>query len=412
MNIIKYNRNFRNHIIRSLVLAAILLLVFSCRKEDFPPGGMAERGDIISERVIDSWDTSTIHTLVNALAVELPIPLQSGVTVYSITYYTLNPKGDLVPATGALFIPEVDDAMPVMSIQHGTETKKSMVSSVNPLITTGEGMVGLVTGSLGYITCIPDYLGLGGSSGLHPYLHAATLSANVVDFLVAARESLQEKSVATTGELYLTGYSEGGYVTMAAHRELQNHYPAEFPVTASVPMAGPYDLKGTIDTVLSRPGYPNPAFIAYFLLAYNQIYRWNRLGDIFKSPYETLVPQLFDGNHTSGQIADALPNTLSELIQDDFIAGYLDGSDQELMEAVKENTLLGWAPLAPVLMIHGTEDEIVPYQNMITARDDMLKNGAAHVETREIPGGSHGSSALPAFTRMLMWVDSLHQLQY
>jgi len=390
-------------------LIAVLVLAFSCCKEE-PFDNQFERGDLISEYVINTWDTSTIRALVTALEVDLPVSLQSAVTVYSITYYTVNPKGDIVPATGALYLPESDKAMPVMSIQHGTETKRSMVSSVNPLITTGEGMVGLVTGGLGYITCIPDYLGLGGSSGLHPYLHAATLSANVIDFLIAARESLQEKSVSTTGELYLTGYSEGGYVTMAAHRELQNHCSDEFPVTASVPMAGPYDLKGTIDTVLSRSEYPNPAFIAYFLLAYNQIYRWNRLGDIFKSPYETIVPQLFDGYHTSGQIADALPETLSELIQDDFITGYLDGSDQELTEAVEENTLLGWTPLAPVLMIHGTEDEIVPYQNMITARDDMLKNGAAHVEIWEIPGGSHGSSALPAFTRMLMWVDSLRQI--
>lgn len=392
------------------LLVAFLFGTYSCRKTTEEP--VFTRGYLISERVINTWDTASIRALVTALDVTLPVPLGSEVTVYSITYNTINPSGDIVAATGALFLPENSISMPLLSIQHGTETKRSMVSSVNPLITTGEGMVGLVTAGIGYITCIPDYLGLGGSTLLHPYLHAATLSANVIDFLKAANQSLKEKSITTTGELYLTGYSEGGYVTMATHKALQEDLSSPFTVTASVPMAGPYDLKGTIDTILSYPEYSNPTFIAYFLLAYNQIYQWNRLDEIFQSPYNVIINQLFDGNHTSREIADALPKTISELIREDFIAGYLDGTDRQLTEAVEENTLLGWTPTAPVLMVQGSADEIVPPANMVTARDHFLQNGATNIETFSIEDGTHGSAAIPAFVKMLMWVDSLHQAGY
>ena len=44
----------------------------------------------------------------------------------------------------------------------------------------------------------------------------------------------------TTDELFLLGYSEGGYATMALHRELQQFHSDEFTVTASAPMAGPW----------------------------------------------------------------------------------------------------------------------------------------------------------------------------
>jgi len=388
-----------------------MFVAISCNKESTPPEDQFEAGDLIAEKMINTWDTLSIQILVHAMNSETPRPLKYDVTVYSLTYYTRNAFGDLVPATGALFVPEHSGNMPLLSIQHGTESKRSQVASENPLY-AGEGIVGLVTGSLGYITCIPDYLGLGGSAGLHPYLHAATLSANVIDFLVAASKSLEEKSVNTTGELYLTGYSEGGYVTMATHKALQEDLSSPFTVTASVPMAGPYDLKGTIDTILSHPEYPNPAFIAYFLLAYNQVYQWNRLGDIFMSPYETMVPQLFDGNHTTSQISEALPATLSELIQNDFVSGYLSGTDQQLMSAVEENTLLDWVPQAPVLLIQGVNDEIVPPQNMMTAKDYFENHGATGVETWWINGGTHSEAAVPAYVRMISWVDSLHQAGY
>ncbi len=58
-----------------------------------------------------------------------------------------------------------------MSIQHGTETKRDRVASVSPENST-EGIVGLLSASMGYLTMVPDYPGFGVSTCMHPYLHA------------------------------------------------------------------------------------------------------------------------------------------------------------------------------------------------------------------------------------------------
>jgi len=65
----------------------------------------------------------------------------------------------------------------------------------------------------------------------------------------AARSALPNTFAAATsdsGKLFITGYSEGGYVAMATHKALQ---AAGAPVTASAPMSGPYALEAFGDAV-------------------------------------------------------------------------------------------------------------------------------------------------------------------
>ena len=214
--------------------------------------------------------------------------------------------------------------------------------------------------------------------------------------------------MAETGELFLAGYSEGGYVTMAAHRYLQLDEPgAGFTVTASAPMTGPYNLKMTVDTILSYGVYKSPAFIAYFLTAYNEVYGWNRLQDIFNDPYADRVPSLFDGSYTTSDINRQLPDSLELLLRPEFIQDYRNGKEPALMEALQKNTLLGWSPDAPVRMFHGSDDHTVPYRNSVSVRNDMLQHGAARIDLVTVPGGTHATSVIPAFTGMLHWFDSL-----
>ena len=81
--------------------------------------------------------------------------------------------------------------------------------------------VAVVLASLGYIVLAPDYVGFGASRARPPYLLAAPSAAATVDFLTATRTWRSQTNVADNGQLFLTGCSEGGYVTMATHRALQ-----------------------------------------------------------------------------------------------------------------------------------------------------------------------------------------------
>ena len=78
--------------------------------------------------------------------------------------------------------------------------------------------------------------------------------------------------MADNGQLFLTGYSQGGYVTLAAHRALQaGNSPHLQQLRMVVPGAGPYDVQTTMDGLVNlvRQEQPvigaliNPGFLRY-----------------------------------------------------------------------------------------------------------------------------------------------------
>jgi len=73
----------------------------------------------------------------------------------------------------------------------------------------------------GYAAVVPDYLGLGDSPGLQLYHHARSEATACVDLLRAARTWCASNNVELNDQLFLAGYSHGGHVTMALHRELE-----------------------------------------------------------------------------------------------------------------------------------------------------------------------------------------------
>ena len=81
----------------------------------------------------------------------------------------------------------------------------------------------------GYVVIAPNYAGYDTSSlTYHAYLNADQQSKDMIDALVAARNALPIAATPSTtdnGKLFITGYSQGGYVAMATHRALQAQGP-------------------------------------------------------------------------------------------------------------------------------------------------------------------------------------------
>ena len=82
-----------------------------------------------------------------------------------------------------------------------------------------------VFASKGYIVVAPNYAGYDSSTlDYHPYLIADQQSKDMIDALTAARTALPLASATLTqdnGQLFITGYSQGGYVAMATQRAMQ-----------------------------------------------------------------------------------------------------------------------------------------------------------------------------------------------
>ena len=76
--------------------------------------------------------------------------------------------------------------------------------------------------------------------------------------------------------LFLTGNNEGGFATLAIQKYFENSnkdYP--FFLTASAPVAPPADLNLTVNRILARDYYINPAFFMNLYFTYKNIYKWD-----------------------------------------------------------------------------------------------------------------------------------------
>jgi len=393
-----------------LLLAVSLLLMFStsCEKQSVNVTPTFA-GEIIDSHIIQVYSVDAITQTINTYQIPDSFNLKFAVEAISITYQTSDVQGNNIEVSGALLIPQNTDNLPLLSIQHGTETKSDLVASVSPMNSV-EGISGLLTASMGYVTCIPDYPGFGVSRRLHPYTHASSLTKAVVDFLRASRFYCEANNISLDDQLYLTGYSEGGYVTLATQKELEQNFNDEFTISATAPMAGTYDLKGTAGFLFQQTEYNYPANIAFFLHAYNELYNWNRLDDIFIAPYNTIIPTLFDGSLTFGEINAQLPKEVSSLIKQDFITNYFNGNEELFLSALEENSPLNWTPSAPIHFFHGDADDVSPYQNTLTAVESLTANGATDIRLTTIPGGTHETASLPSLLGAITWIDSLRNV--
>src|SRR5215471_12675316 len=248
------------------------------------------------------------------------------ITVYHLTYQTVDPKGNISPASGALMVPssgndtDCTGARPIVLYAHGTTTDRKFDLAQLDAADSAEGVVlAAVFAAEGYIVVAPNYLGYDISTlGYHPYLIAAQQSKEMIDALTAARTALPTSDAASStdgGKLFITGYSEGGYVAMATHSAMQS---AGMSVTASAPMSGPYTLSAfgdaifqgqvnasaTINVALLVPGYQN---------VYGDIY--STPSDVFESKYASSIPTLLPSTtpvstlRSQGKLPSALFNS-------------------------------------------------------------------------------------------------------
>ena len=394
----------------AVFLSAVLffLLLSGCDNSSAPPTepGVRERGFVFSAQKTATFTPEQIGQILTYYRMEHDLQFLYTVNVYKMEYQTVTAAGTPVHASGALMIPVTTGAAPLLSLQHGTVTGRYEVASTSALSSV-EGIVGLITASLGYVTNVPDYTGFGVSTLLHPYVHARSLALPVIDMLRATRNYIPKTSLTLAENIYLAGYSEGGYATLATQKEIEENYAGEFQLTAVAPMAGPYDLHITFDIILDQETYPQPGYIAFLITAYDAIYGWNRLDDIFQVPYAGMMWNLFDGSESYGTINQQLPTNMRSLLKPEFIDSYLLGTETAVLDAVEENTLLDWSPVTPILFFHGDADEAVPYINAVNAVENLSSLTDVSIGLVTIPGGTHESAGIPAILGMIEWLQQI-----
>jgi hypothetical protein len=219
-----------------------------------------------------------------------------GASFRQINYATVDASGATVTASAGLLLPvdvttggECTTSRPLITFQHGTSDTNTF-EGANAGGTLSQTLA-MYFVSHGYVVVVPDYLGYGASIGhYHPYVVAEEEANVVIDAVRAARNwaAANAGTVSLNGQLFLSGTSEGGYITMAAHRAMERDFPSEFTITADVPVSGPYDLATEVmdDLLYADLSNNEEAGSTAFLLSGMQ----NVYGDLWTSPSEVFQP--------------------------------------------------------------------------------------------------------------------------
>lgn len=286
--------------------------------------------------------------------------------LYKITYHTKGPNGESTQASGLVTIPAQLKPLTVVMYLHGTRVLHNDVPSHG--FSSGYDFYSAIfSGVNGWMLVMPDYLGYGDSPlNLHPYVDAPTISSASIDALIAAKELAQQLSIPVTSQLFLAGYSEGGFSTMAVLEALEKNYP-DLPVTAAAPGAGPYDVDITLSYILKAQGNGAlySAFYFYSLFHYKQY--WSDLSDVFQHPYDKMIPDLFDGKHDANTIRAALPTSSQALLQPALFKVFEQGAEPHLDQLRREFNRYQFVPKASLLLVGTGGDTDVPYSNSVLA---------------------------------------------
>jgi len=227
-----------------------------------------------------------------------------GVDFYHLEYNTVGGAGEKTTASGALLVPTgaapaCSGPRPIVLYAHGTQTDKTAnLADITNTNNTEGALIAAVFAAHGYIVVAPNYAGYDTSSlPYHPFLNGDQQSKDMIDALAAARTALPNTSSAATadsGKLFVSGYSQGGYVAMATHKALQ---AAGVTVTASAPMSGPYALEAFGDAIFfGNVNIGSTVFADMVATSYQRSYGnlYTSPGDVFEPAYastaEALLP--------------------------------------------------------------------------------------------------------------------------
>lgn len=407
----------------SVAIASSLLLV-GCGDDNDDVVGP---GSTTSVKSISSFNTAQINTQFGLEGTATP-DAKCDIKIEKVSYPTVGAAGERTNATAALMLPSGDSAdcqgdRPILLYAHGTTTDKdydfSQVANPQNSAAGESTLIAANFAAQGYIVVAPNYAGYDESDlDYHPYLVADQQATDMADALDSARTIIARQQRANdpdytnlddSGELFISGYSQGGHVAMATARMFEKN---DEPVTAIAPLSGPYALAAFGDAIFR--GNVNigatrfaPLLASGLQNAYGNVY--NSTVDIFTANYaNTELPSLlsfgelvaanklpdnalFEKDPENNPTLDLLPPPTvpfasigfaddNYLIRTDFRTAYIADALQNpdsliemtgalpaanpknnLRKALKLNDLRGYVPKMPTLLCGGNQDPTVFY---------------------------------------------------
>ncbi|MGW1376352.1 alpha/beta hydrolase [Streptomyces sp. NPDC002446] len=356
--------------------------------------GRQSRSEIISQAQKAGLDTETAR---------------HGVAAYRLTYRTITPDGRPTTASGLLALPLGGGHrhLPPVIHTHGTLAYRGYAPSVAQ---GPDRAVSVLYASAGRAAIAPDYLGLGTSPGRHPYMDARSAASASLDMLRAAQAAAPKLGAALGRTVSITGFSQGGQVSMELGRELDRGADPRFRVGTLAPVGGPYDLDGSeLPGLFDGRVNPRSAvfYVTFFLTAQNRLHPlYDDPGEVFRAPYAGRVEDLFDGDHPAEDIAGKLPDRLEDLLTDTWYKKLQHPSGALLEAVVANDRTCDWRPGRGVriTLYTASGDRDIPIANSRSCARELARHGARATVVDQGADANHYTSflrSMPSIVRSL-----------
>lgn len=328
----------------------------------------ANRGDLISYDQLRDWDANQLvdyyipkfegyippesRDSIKAVVTTLIQSLLTGknLVTYKVIYKTIDHYGNPTQASGLVVLPDYYEKsceLPVFLYAHGTIFDRESAPS-RPDRWGHESVFPYAAATFDYIAVTPDYYGMGDGPGFHHHNSAQTNASSSIDIIRAARQLAALKDIPHNGQVFLSGYSEGGHAAMGImrmiHREnLQN----EFKIVMAGCGSGAYDMSGiSYNSIINDPYYPTRSYVLYLAGTCQDIYgnlineaAGETISTYLKAPYDHLYEV-----HLLGQDGnmDWVPLPWTEMFQPGVIESIKDNPNHPFRVCLKNSNLYDW----------------------------------------------------------------------
>lgn len=373
-----------------LLPLALLAALGACSK---PPALAAPAGITItplkSYSRIESW-------ILLKFAGVSGIPAAHAIDTYRVNYPVARDDGTVSRASGLLALPRDITPRRIVSFQHGTTSNREAVPSRLDL--TGIAASVIFAGN-GYMLLAPDYLGLGDSPGVHGYYVASDEALAVTGFIAAARQLPETPK----GKVFLSGFSQGGHVTLAAMRQMEDDGEQ---LLGAAPVATAIDIRYlSLGIALKGSSPSDTLYLAYIARGFAAHYG-HPLDSVLTPASAALVKSLFGTPHSGEEIVEALPANPRAIFQSDFLEAFDKNGSHWFLDAIAANDFVGMTPQAPLRFYYGESDIDVVPEEAIRGAERYRSRGA---DARAISVGpfDHNASLLAAAPLIFDWLQSL-----
>ena len=404
--------NRRAFVVAAVVLGMVVVTPPAVAQDKTAVSSPIAVSSDVSYELIGRWDAARLNKILTEDAPKFfgvtvtYTPASNAVKLYRVTYSSVVPERSNKPivATGLVAVPDVAGArFPMVSYQHGTVFGKQEVPSYPEQSPETQLMIAQFAGQ-GYVVIGADYFGMGASKEPEGYMVKASHQQATYDMLNASRAVLDHLKL-TSDKLYIGGWSQGGFVTMAFLEKLES---AGVKVEAAATASAPVDIYIALSGFLEFPRKIDAPWVnSLFILssfAFENYYGVPGMArSLFNDAYYDIARKVYEREPFNP--AD-VPTDLRKLLRAEYFdAQYFANSAYGKLVAA--TTAYRWIVRTPTRNYFGEADEVITpgLGQLAMTYQRAIGNGNPAVEAISTGNTTHRGTFATAVPQWKTWFD-------